>query len=610
MREQQEGEVGPVSRLKPQQSVPLMADAAYENLRAESLYGQLASSSCRRFWWYTGDFEITTGTWLVAVGLILSAFPIDSLSSVAGWLLLGLSLAIPVMLPTALRNGVIMPRGLCISAPPRPRASRALVLLAGALYVAMGVLAFRRGDPFALPTMASAALALMALIAYGRSGCPRHFVLGALFAAVVPVLYRQLTLAVAARVHTGQRATGILAFLGMGSTLPLALTVMTVGTFVLVSGAVRFGRTVRERAVARVDKAEAQRLVIGLAAPDQRVRFLTAAYLCENPAPVTVVRLVYGAFDKNLAIAETMRLALVRVWGPSAQRKLDWYLGQTSLKGKRAVEYTAEEWHLRRDAVARFTQEERDAFDEVAREVRRQAPRGDDLYLRLAELSAGGEDELFQTLAYLMGFTREQAAYQWLARTIVESAGKPKRAHQAALGFAGADEAAVPYLTTLLADERGWVRTCALQATNALLETLERTDGQSFGARRCRELLHDPAFCLAGHPSSLTRAYALDVLGAYGLEAAPVLAQRCRDRSALVRSRALLALARVDEYRAGQYVFEALADEHAVVREAAVRCAEDLHLIRAMNRVVPLVNDPSEAVSSLANEFILLSQSW
>lgn len=587
--------------------VPTTADAAYDRLREESEYGQLASASCRRYWWLTGDFEMAIGAWLVVAALIFTSFPVDGVSSVVGWLLLAVSLSVPVIIPIALRNSVVLPLGLAISAPPRMRPSRGLLAAGFALYGAIGVLSVLRHQAFWVAVLVASCAAVVALLAYARSGCTRHFVLAALLQLLIPLTFEGLVPLLGTK---GAGAAPVFGLFCLGPTLPFALTMLLVGGVVLAGGIWAFVHAVRERLAAMRDSEEDHRLVVGLAAADPLMRFMTASYLCRHPNPVTVVRLIYGADDDNLAIAATMRLALVSIWGPSAEEQLKRYLSQTSLRGKRAVELTAEEWHLRRDAQARFESEEVERFDAIGAELRRQSGRLDDVVERLEALADTDDQQLFASVVRLMGQTHERRAYEWLVGQLSACDGDRARAQVLVAGFYGAGEGALPCVERCLGDSRTWLVVCAAHACAGVLRFLGRSPGASTASRRCEGELHPWAFALARDAHSLVRASSCELLASYGTEAAPLLTSLAGDRSALVRAYALRALSRADEYTAGGYVFAALGDSRSIVREAAVRCAEELHLTSAMNRVVVLVNDPSEAVSSLANEFILMSQSW
>ena len=113
---------------KSRKRVPSEADELlreYGDLRAEGLYGQLASASSRRFWWHTGEAEVALGLWIAAVGVIFAAYPVDGISSVAGWVLLLVSLSIPIVVPMLLRDVL----EVLVDAPERySEADRARVL--------------------------------------------------------------------------------------------------------------------------------------------------------------------------------------------------------------------------------------------------------------------------------------------------------------------------------------------------------------------------------------------------------------------------------------------------------------------------------------------------
>lgn len=334
-----------------------------EDLQAESSYGQLVASSCRRFWWLTGDLEMTFGLWAIVVGVVCMAFPIDSVSSVLGWLLLGASLVVLVVVPIALRGSVVLPSGVCLSAPSRQAPSTGLLTASALLYGLIALYTLHYVPAYQPTVLAASCAALAATGAYALSGRVRHFLLAAWFQVMIPFTFEKATAYVAAGVFGAQAtygSSGIVGVLGLGEALPFALSIISVGVAILLCGIVAFASGLFRRVVARTEKDETVRLISFLAGDDKQMRFLASVYLVTNPEPGTVVQLLRISDDENIAIARTVRLALTQVWGPTADEMLNWYLGRSNLRGKSPIEFTSGEWHLIDQERRRFEKNEDD----------------------------------------------------------------------------------------------------------------------------------------------------------------------------------------------------------------------------------------------------------
>ncbi len=601
-----------MSQMRPNKK-PVTPEVTMEDLQAESSYGQLVASSCRRFWWLTGDLEITLGLWAIVVGIVCMAFPIDSVSSVLGWLLLGASLVVLVVVPIALRSRVVLPSGVCLSARPRQAPLSGLLTASALLYGGVAIYAMHYVTTYQPTIVVASCAALAATGAYALSGCTRHFLLAAWLQVMIPFVFEKATAFVASGVFGAQAiygSSGIVGILGLGEALPFALSIISVGVAVLLCGVVAFTSGLIGRVVARAEKDEAIRLIGLLAGDDGQMRFLSVVYLVRNPEPATVIQLLRTSDDENIAIARTARLALTQVWGPTADEMLDWYLGRSNLRGKTPIEFTTGEWHLIDQERRRFEKNEDDRRHAVVQAFITQSADAPALSERLIGLTnlAGSERPIACAAAELLGSTRQASAYRRLVELIVTSDGDREMARAATNGFTGANSEAVSHLLPLYGDRREWVRVCGIDALLGLIETLSGFDSREVA--HARELARTEVFSLVADSHAVTRGLSQRLLEGYGADAVPVLERNCHDAAPLVRAQALITLTHVDETVAAPFVYDALIDPRAHVRGAAIYCAEELRLFRAVDRVAVLVNDPSAAVAALANQYLLMMQDW
>lgn len=581
----------------------------YGDLRAEGLYGQLAAASSRRFWWYTGELEVAAGLWLIAVGLIFAAYPVDGISSVAGWILLLVSLSIPIVVPMLLRDVLVLSRGLCLSAPPRPAANRVLSAATLVAYAAVCAAAFLRVSSTTPVLVVCTVLGVLCLLVYMRWGCMRHYLVSALVVAGGPFAY-QLGLAMRTAGMLGHREALIVGALGQVSISALAVATIVFGALVLVGGLRALVRSVSVRARTVAESDEPQRLIANLSSSDAEMRFLTVVYLNKHPQPTAVVQLVRATSDSSVAIAQTAKSALCKVWGPSADERYAARVNRTALRSKQPVEYTYDEWKFLKGVRAEAQSGAREQRDAVRRELVRQAPLDRSLHAQLAKLCASSQQNrsLAACSARMLASLGDPYASAMAGVLLYRSDGDRAMARSLCEGFAGADGAVAPFLARLLVDKRAWMRRCVADAACQLMAELEQ--GDAAARNQALDVFEAPTFELLASESSVNRVLGLRMGVAYGERAADTMDRMCSDKSAAVRSQALLGLARTAPLRAERQVFSALADKRAVVRLAALQCIDELQLARALPQVEPLVNDASDEVKALANELLLVSRDW
>jgi len=560
--------------------------------------------ACLRQWWYTAIPEVALGAWCVAAGLILIFAHTGEAVSLPGWILLAISLALPIALVRILDISLVIPGGICIDQPQRTSAQRALVATAFVTFLILAAYdaAVIRSVPMGIGL--GCACGLTAAYAY----CDRARLLVEAAAVVIPFTFVVQLAGLLSL--SGSRAYGLMLLI-VGLIMLCAALPALVRAFELDDE--RFYDLEDTRFPDPSDWYTPQQLRHALEVGDTDHRLLTLLFLEIHSQPELLPALIGFAHDDDPVLARQARRALSVIWGPDPddlirgeiERNLDGRAGRTHV-------FTAEqlrELDRRRIAAERRSlKQERRVEEVLGGEVAHDQTALSNL-LELAgddTLVADDDREARIVAAELLGSTHDHRAYATLVQLILGGDRFLKEA--AAEGFRGAAPEAAIHLRPLFADAREWVRVNAVNAALGLLDALDERGLPD--ASVARDLLRDDVFGLARHPSPVTRAMSLELLSAYGAEAVPDLEDLCTDRYAFVRGEALRALALTDAAAALPHVSAGLRDPRAYVRLTALNCTGYLRE-RAMLPVVDeLLHDSDAQVALLARRVLLVAKTW
>lgn len=543
--------------------------------------------ACNRLSWYDGDIEIALGMGLAVPALLLWSL-LTALSDrglidagiIAGSLFM-IAPSVIIIVLMVLRLRTIVPSGLWFFAGSPSRVPRRYVAPAGVLFVGLAVFGMATGGSSGTSIAVGSLIALASSLAWWYTGSPRFFVLAATVQAGLAVI--------------GAQGNPV-ALLQSISFLAVVLSLS--GIFALV--------TALKSATRGPQLADVVRL---LESSSPENRFLALTYVQNRLDPRLVGTLTHATMDRDPFLAELAQRALLRIWGPGVDVRLEWFLQEMGIDPQQAFApgpVHVDEILEVHDRLLEETFSYQRTVEQSVRNALLSDPALIQILVRLADRDGPGTFDGHVAALQLLGATHSAQAYGPLADGLLSR--EPILGQASVAGFRGASSDALDRLLPLLDDKREWVRKRTLRAISGMLTVLRQVDAADYSAASLKAL--DRLSELTYHPSPVTRSLALHAAMQLAQPVTARAHELYRDASALVRSQALLLLSDARSASAPGYAIQSLRDPRACVRHAAVKAVFMLRVTSALPALIALQADPSPTVVRASRDVIQAVQGW